>query len=162
MRMSRRMGLNSIVRFKIPTFSGTYVLSGDEKKGQMVIKTSGTLTFLTNAKIDVFVVGGGTGGNYHGGGGGSGFTATGLSLDVPKGAYAVTVGAGGGKGDGNASMTNGLPGGQSKVVIGSTNVSAGSGKGGGYTSASDTTPNYLSGSYGGSGGGGTGGRFSDD
>ena len=119
------MGLNSIVRFKIPTFSGTYVLSGDEKKGQMVIKTSGTLTFPTNAKIDVFVVGGGTGGNYHGGGGGSGFTATRLSLDVPKGAYAVTVGAGGGKGDGNASMTNGLPGGQSKVVIGSTNVSAG-------------------------------------
>ena len=47
MRMSRRMGLNSIVRFKIPAFSGTYAISGDKRKGYMVCKTSGTLTFDT-------------------------------------------------------------------------------------------------------------------
>lgn len=33
MRMSRRMGLNSIVRFALPLYTGTYVISGDKKKG---------------------------------------------------------------------------------------------------------------------------------
>lgn len=57
MRMSRRMGLNSIVRFKIPTYTGTYVLSGDKKKGQMILKTSGTLTLPTKGLFDLFGVG---------------------------------------------------------------------------------------------------------
>ena len=90
MRMSRRMGLNSIVRFKIPTDTGTYVLSVDKKKGQMIRKTSGTLTLPTKGLFDLFGVGGGAGGvsgTRGGAGGGSGRTITKLAAQLAAGAY---------------------------------------------------------------------------
>ena len=61
MRMSRRMVLNSIVRFALPLYTGTYVISGDKKKGYILCKTSGTLT-LSKGVYDIFVVGSGGGG----------------------------------------------------------------------------------------------------
>ena len=132
MRMSRRMGLNSIVRFKIPAFSGTYVISGDKRKGYMVCKTSGTLTFDTKCVVDIFVIGGGASGggkpNSGGlgpGGGASGYMLTKKQITVAPGSYSVTIGAGAAE---NSKQTP-QAGGQTGVTIGGVTVSADGGSG---------------------------------
>ncbi len=132
MRMSRRMGLNSIVRFKIPEFSGTYAVSGDKKKGYMVCKTSGTLTFDTQCVVDIFVIGGGASGggkpNAGGlgpGGGASGYMLTKKQITVAPGSYSVTIGAGAAE---NSKQTP-QEGGQTGITIGGVTVSADGGSG---------------------------------
>lgn len=162
MRMSRRMGLNSIVRFKIPTFSGTYVLSGDEKKGQMILKTSGTLT-LSKGVYDIFVVGGGASGacagidqseggyTWGGGGGGSGCTTTKKTQSLAGGQYTVTIGAGGVARSGAGAHNAG----------GATSIGSIASADGGQSNAATLDGTYAYGSDGGSGGGAAGVGGSD-
>ena len=83
------------------TYSGEYLFSGGDK-WTLKFLTSGLLTLLKDADIDIFAVGGGGGGgngndgSYGGQGGGGGYTATvkaqSLAKNVP---YTVTIGAGG-------------------------------------------------------------------
>lgn len=80
------------------TYTGTYNQRDD---GVIELLTSGTITFLSPAVIDVFCVGGGgagstpyTNGNYGTGGGGGGYTATVRKLNV-SGSLEVTIGTGG-------------------------------------------------------------------
>ena len=83
------------------TYSGEYLFSGGDE-WTLKFLTSGLLTLLKDADIDIFAVGGGGGGgngndgSYGGQGGGGGYTATvkaqSLAKNVP---YTVTIGAGG-------------------------------------------------------------------
>ena len=83
------------------TYTGEYLFSGGDK-WTLKFLTSGLLTLLKDADIDIFAVGGGGGGgngndgSYGGQGGGGGYTATvkaqSLAKNVP---YTVTIGAGG-------------------------------------------------------------------
>ena len=100
------------VKTRIPkfTYTGNYQFI-DDGSGNWRIKflSSGTLTFtsLGNARkgIDVFLVGGGAGGAYHGvggmwarSGGGSGYVTTvkdGSIVPVKGTGYGITIGAGG-------------------------------------------------------------------
>ena len=132
MRMSRRMGLNSIVRFKIPAFSGTYAVSGDKRKGYMVCKTSGTLTFDTKCVVDIFVIGGGASGggkpNAGGtgpGGGASGYMQTRKQIAVTPGSYPVAIGSGAAE----SSKQTPQAGGQTSVTIGGEIITADGGSG---------------------------------
>lgn len=82
----------------IPTYTGSYTLSGDGKKGYMVLKSSGTFTPLANMTVDIFLVGAGGGGML--GGGGGGYTLNVLDRVLPGNTgYAVQIGAGGNGGE---------------------------------------------------------------
>lgn len=84
------------------TYDGDYVIRDD---GVVELLTSGTITFLSPAVIDIFCVGGGGGGGdaLYGsgssgqtGGGGGGYTKTVKSLQVlSQQAIPITIGAGG-------------------------------------------------------------------
>lgn len=91
--------------YKMPefTYTGTYTVINDGKDGneqnwRVKFLTSGVLTFKKIVKeIDLFLVGGGSGGGKYSGGAG-GFTKTVKKLTVEKGkSYTITVGAGGGE-----------------------------------------------------------------
>lgn len=80
------------------TYTGNYNVRDD---GVVELLTSGTITFLNPAVIDVFCVGGGGAGGTHNmtqnasqAGGGGGYCSTALSKKV-SGSYQVTVGNGG-------------------------------------------------------------------
>lgn len=105
------IGVNGVARlfyqannFILPTYTGQYVISGDETKGSIQLLTSGNLT-LHPATYDIFCVGGGASGVNMGqslkgttgpGGGGGGYTFTKLNhkLSATK-KCAVVIGAGG-------------------------------------------------------------------
>ena len=105
------IGVNGVARlfyqannFILPTYTGQYVISGDETKGSIQLLTSGNLT-LYPATYDIFCVGGGASGCYPSrltlgssylGGGGSGYTFTKLDCKVnATKKCAVVIGAGG-------------------------------------------------------------------
>lgn len=105
---STAISFNTIPEF---TYTGDYEIVNDSdepitvSQGNWKIRflTSGTLTFtnLNGAEsgIDVFLVGGGAGGNYNyrgGAGGGSGYTSTTQAATVQVGVeYDIVIGAGG-------------------------------------------------------------------
>lgn len=105
---STAISFNTIPEF---TYTGDYEIVNDSdepitvSQGNWKIRflTSGTLTFtnLNGAEngIDVFLVGGGAGGNYSyrgGAGGGSGYTSTTQAVTVQVGIeYDIVIGAGG-------------------------------------------------------------------
>lgn len=117
MRQSRRFVLLSNVNkvnFVVPSFSGSYSLFGDAKKGYIELYSSGTLTFSKNAVVDVFLLGSGlcgatgsassTSGGYYpnayyslsstGGKGGNGAAGKTIkALNVNAGAYDIVIGA---------------------------------------------------------------------
>lgn len=136
------------------TYTGQYNIRED---GVVELLTSGTITFLSPAVIDIFCVGGGAAGSYVKGtvtnagapGGGGGYTRTALRQSV-TGSYNVTIGAGGIYSTQTASANHGqetsfgsilsAPGGKSRGAVLSTNFSGGdggSGGGGGVSSNSD-------------------------
>lgn len=87
----------------------TYTATASTKKGQQAFTSSGMFTVPDGVRfIDVFLVGGGSGGSgvYSGrcGGGGSGYTKTFKDIPTSPGQqFAVTIGAGGSGGIGGTS-----------------------------------------------------------
>lgn len=96
--------------FVIPSFTGSYSLFGDAKKGYIEIYSSGTLTFSKKTVVDVFVLGSGlrgatgtatgSGDTYTGSGtatggkGGSGAVGSVVTaVDIAPGSYSIVVGA---------------------------------------------------------------------
>lgn len=77
------------------SFDGDFeMINEDGKNWEAKIKSSGTLIGQRDGLIDVFLVGGGSGG-YRGGGAG-GYTMTATRIPIARGAeYVVTIGAGG-------------------------------------------------------------------
>lgn len=134
------------------TYTGDHAVRED---GVVELKSSGTITFPKEQKIDVFCVGGGGAGgsssnmNYTKGmgGGGGGYTATAKNQSV-SGQVEVVIGAGGTAG---STPTNG-----GNTTFGSL-LTASGGYSGPYDTATSTVAN--TGRNGGSGGGG--GRYSD-
>lgn len=125
------------------TYTGNYNTRDD---GVVELLTSGTITFLSPAVIDIFCVGGGGQGgsarqslnvNFGQGGGAGGYTST-LKKTRVNGSYDITIGAGGRLYSGSAGGDGG------KTSFGSI-VTANGGAGGGKTS--------WRGGNGGSGGG---------
>ena len=175
MRGSRRAIINSIFggAFVVPSFSGSYSLFGDAKKGYIELYSSGTLTFDGNSTVDVFILGSGLhgGDGYQtsgtsttiekggdGGAGGKGETYTGIKV---SGSYDITIAAAcsstlkanASSAFGNSVNTKGASGGygsdNSNGINGSTGVSIPFGD----------SVNFPS-TYGGGGGGG-GGSYTD-
>ena len=133
------IGVNGVARlfyqannFILPTYTGQYVISGDETKGSIQLLTSGNLT-LYPATYDIFCVGGGASGyskvGESGCGGGSGYTYTKLDQiinTVTK--CSVVIGSGGASTGGWPSSATGQnPGGQSSIVIGNNTYTANGG-----------------------------------
>lgn len=162
------------VRRRLPkfTYTGSYTVI-DDGHGDWRIRflSSGTLTFLTNVPkgIDVFLVGGGGGGAYHGvggmwarSGGGSGRTKTVSGIAVTKGTgYSITIGTGGKYNDSSGSsdagrqeFTNGANGGASSA-FGQSAAGGSYGRSTYVHNESYGMPNVV-GAYGGSGGSGGG------
>lgn len=83
--------------FVIPSFTGSYSLFGDAKKGYIELYSSGTLTFSTSATVDIFAVGGGKNGisgglyYYSGDGGKAGANFTLLKHKLSSGEYTITI-----------------------------------------------------------------------
>ena len=173
MRGSRRAIINSIFggAFVVPSFTGSYSLFGDAKKGYIELYSSGTLTFDGNSTVDVFILGSGLKGNNgtqvtgypssivtekggDGGAGGKGETYTGIKV---SGSYDITIAAAcsststanASSAFGNSVNTKGASGGygsdRSIAMNGSTGVSIPFGD----------SVNFPS-TYGGGGGGGGG------
>lgn len=136
------------------TYTGQYNV---RKDGVVELLTSGTITFLSPAVIDIFCVGGGGAGSYLSGtitnagapGGGGGYTRTALRQPV-TGSHYVNIGAGGIYSTETPSVNHGqetsfgsvlsAPGGKSRGAVLSSNFSGGdggSGGGGGVNSNSD-------------------------
>lgn len=181
MRGSRRAIINSIFggAFVVPSFSGSYSLFGDAKKGYIELYSSGTLTFSTSATVDIFAVGGGKNGSsgglyyYSGDGGKAGANFTLLKHKLSSGEYTIiiasatgntsfgdiqttsatgvgTPGAGVGT-EGSFSKKNGLPGSAGDYPFGDSTFSMVQGTGGSGGVQAGT------GGAGGAGGGGAGG-----
>lgn len=176
MRGSRRAIISSIFggAFVVPSFSGSYSLFGDAKKGYIELYSSGTLTFNGDSTVDVFILGSGlsggsgyqTSGSHSatkerggdGGAGGKGETYTGIKV---SGSYDITIAAAcssttkanASSAFGNSVNTKGASGGygsdRSNGINGSTGVSIPFGD----------NVNFPS-TYGGGGGGG-GGSYTD-
>lgn len=145
-----------------PIFDGTYSITTAGGYKYMYLKSSGTLTIVDKAEYDLFCVGGGGGGGGDGGHGGcGGYTTTKKALTISAGSYTVTVGAGGVPHSDyydedleyDVYSEYGGDGGTSKIVIGSTTISAKGGEGG------NGAGTYTKG---GSGGGASGYDWSDD
>lgn len=153
MAIGMKMGSASgIMPEKIPEYTGTYSLYGDEKKGYMELKSSGTLSFPSDKKIDIFLVGGGQAGQINSPGenvgdrqwgGNGGETQSFFNITVPKNSAAtVTIGTGGTK---QPNSTIGGVGTQTQIKINSQTYTAkagttGMGSGGGgraYSGSSD-------------------------
>lgn len=87
--------------FVIPSFTGSYSLFGDAKKGYIELYSSGTLTFDGDSTVDVFLIGGGKKGsqgfmNSYGGDGGAG-SAGQSYYEIPvSGAFNISIGSGDG------------------------------------------------------------------
>ena len=180
MRHSRRFVLISGEgAFVIPSFTGSYSLFGDAKKGYIELYSSGTLTSSTSATVDIFAVGGGKNGSsggmryYSGGGGKAGANFTLLKQKLSSGEYTITIasatgntsfgdiqttsatgvgtpGAGVGT-EGSFSQKNGLPGSAGDYPFGDSTFSMVQGTGGSGGIGGGK------GGAGGSGGGGAGG-----
>lgn len=96
--------------FALPEFTGNHAIFGDENSGRIELYESGELT-LSPGTYDIFMVGGGAGGNqnevgYPGGGAGSGYTKTISSVKIEsKMIITASVGAGGTKNGGAGSAT---------------------------------------------------------
>lgn len=147
------------------TYTGQYNI---RKDGVVELLTSGTITFLSPAVIDIFCVGGGGKGGVArytasdaGGGGGGGFTRTVRRINV-SGAYNIAVGAGatalrtpGGTSSFGSvvSAAGGNSGGIDSAISERNGLSGGSGGGGG---AQSNSSGGIGGSDGGSGGSATG------
>ena len=143
------------------TYDGDYVIRDD---GVVELLTSGTITFLSPAVIDIFCVGGGGGGGRaasgsgssgRSGGGGGGYTTTVKSLRVlAQQAIPITIGDGGNtESDGGASSWGDYSAnGGLKGRFGESGGSAGAGGNGG--SGGGTGNNGKGGSDGSNGGGG--------
>ena len=145
------------------TYSGDYT---EREDGVVELRSSGTITFPKEQKIDIFCVGGGgAGGRAYGalhyvgsGGGGGGYTATKKMVSV-FGKFEIGIGSGGTNGSSGgttyfgsiASVTGGASGvwtdryNLDKAING---ANGGSGGGGGVTSNS----NYGTGGYNGNNG----------
>ncbi|MGM9635165.1 MAG: glycine-rich domain-containing protein [Candidatus Avispirillum sp.] len=87
--------------FIVPSFTGSYAVFGDEKKGYIELYSSGTLTFSKNAVVDVFLLGGGARGaagtltmtTAKGGSGGKGSSGNSY-YEVPvSGDYTIEIGS---------------------------------------------------------------------
>lgn len=142
-----------------PTVTGG-TLTSDSTYYYRTFTSSGTLGISGSLLTpDVLIVaGGGGGGDRHGGGGGAGGYRALTSQSFTPASYTVTVGSGGGAGryespatwEGQVYYGAGLPGGNSSIVGGNTNLVSVGGGGGGTM---DGNP-----PGGGSGGGGGGGN----
>ena len=157
--------------FVIPSFTGSYALFGDAKKGYIELYTSGTLNFDGNSIVDVFILGSGLKGangtestgypstivteiGGDGGTGGKGATYTGIKV---SGNYDITIAAAcsstakanASSAFGNSVNTKGASGG-----YGSRNSNGGNGSTGVSIPFGDSV-NFPS-TYGGGGGGGGG------
>ena len=150
--------------FILPTYTGQYVISGDETKGSIQLLTSGNLT-LHPATYDIFCVGGGASGYYPSrqtlgssylGGGGSGYTFTKLDCKVnATKKCAVVIGAGGSVPSSPGEMGRNA-GGASSITIAQNVYQALGG-----TAETTGLREEYSGSNGGSGGGAGGGSSLD-
>lgn len=95
------MGEAFLIKKSAPANNPAFSFDGDfetidegDKNWQTKIKASGTLVAQRDGLIDIFLVGGGSGG-YRGGGAG-GYTMTATRVPVTKGTeYTITIGAGG-------------------------------------------------------------------
>lgn len=133
------------------TYTGEY---NTRKDGVVELITSGTLTFLSPAVIDRFMVGGGgCGGRFYGagnpqcgGGGGGGYTKTDKKINVDTTPIAITIGEGGTAHYGDHNILDGKA-----TSWGSDSVKGGVGVG--TQQGTNPTP-YSSGGAGGCGGGG--------
>lgn len=177
MRGSRRAIINSIFGglFVVPSFSGSYSLFGDAKKGYIEIYSSGTLTFSKKKIVDVFVVGSGLKGadgsetssgtiSYEyggaGGKGAKGATYTGIEA---MGDYAITIAAtcsststaNASSAFGNSVRTTGASGGEGANASYGTNGKNGSS---GVSIPFGDSANFPT-NYGGGGGGGGGSKY---
>lgn len=128
------------------TYTGTHEKAWDDAWGWYIIfKTGGTLTFAENQIIDVFLCGGGSGGeggyNSNGGyGGGGGYTTTKIKVAADGGKdYSIVIGEGG-KGGSEGSHA-GKAGGTSSafdLTAAGGNGQNGTGVGGNRTSNTDS------------------------
>lgn len=123
------------------TYTGNYNVRDD---GVVELLTSGTITFLSPAVIDIFCVGGGGAGTRRSpsqrglGGGGGGYCQT-LLKQAVTGSYDISIGNGGSVGNSGSATSfstlvtasGGSPGGASQFYGGN----GGSGGGGGVASA---------------------------
>lgn len=114
----RRRMLESLSNKVIFSYTGSYDFSGDEYKGYLILKTSGTLTI--KGVVDLCLVGGGgrgykgwhtpggtTTSYWRGGGGGAGGFVSNYTEQDLNDDFTVTIGAG--------SSTEGSAGGQTSV-----------------------------------------------
>lgn len=174
MRHSRRFVLISGEgAFVVPSFTGSYSLFGDAKKGYIEIYSSGTLTFSKKTIVDVFVMGSGLRGvdgsenssgtiSYQyggkGGNGAKGATYTGIEA---MGDYAITIAAAcsststanASSAFGNSARTTGASGG-----AGSDCSSNGKNGSSGISIPFGDSTNFPT-NYGGGGGGGGGSKY---
>lgn len=109
---------------------------------QISFKTSGIIRPRGIRYLIVEVVGGGGGGSYRGASAGSrgagGSSAIGVCMiKLPESGYATLVVGGAGAGSGGA-MSDGYPGGDSKITCGSFYLTAGGGKPGTYSAFGGT------------------------
>ena len=156
---SRTATLTVSSAFPAYTYTGTSQLVKDGYSWNLLLKTSGTLTFssLGNGAdgIDVFCVGGGGGATKFCGGAGGGYTTTAKNVTAETGTpHAIVVGAGGTAASGHA---NGGRGGTTTAL----GVKAEGGYGGIWAELREGEESkvyaYRVGADGGSGGGGYGG-----
>ena len=137
-------GGNTHLKF---TYTGDHV---EREDGVVELRSSGTITFPKEQKIDIFCVGGGGKGGSGGqtdlsnayaimGGGGGGYTSTLRGANV-QGSYQITIG--------NGSQSYNADGGTTS--FGSL-VSAAGGKSGGYFTSNGTSKGLAGGSGGGAG-----------
>ena len=142
------------------TYTGDYT---EREDGVVELRSSGAITFNTDAVIDVFMVGGGgagstpyADGSYGSGGGGGGYTRTVRQLSVAASSpYTVAIGAGGVSSSGRYTSSGSSAFGENLIAAGGENgfyqnpntaghdaydiygAKGGSGGGGGVISNSD-------------------------
>lgn len=122
-------------------YTGT-LLYTDEGNGNwhVTIKSGGTLTIDRSMNVDVFLVGGGTGGQsgqggstcYGGSGGRGGYYYTVKNIKVNAGSYSISIGSGGagGTGGSGASQKSGSAGGATTAFGYSSNTGTSGASGG--------------------------------
>ena len=115
-------GLSGGLPDKAPIYTGEYSLFGDDKKGYMMLKSGGTLSFKRGRKVDIFMLSAGQNG-FRGGDGDGGYVDPDEpTYDGPPGVGHAGRGGSGGKGGlGGASkiLMNQSFKGDIPVVIGS-------------------------------------------
>lgn len=158
MRLSRRRVIVSTVDFfKIPTYSGSHAVFGDEKRGYIELYSSGVLTFPKKSVVDLCIIGRGKNGSKASGGagaGGAGGTANNQYGIEAIGDYTITIG-----GTTSALGYSQGTGGGSKGGSGGSGGDDGTGVGGGGGAQGSAVPfggdySEFNIRYGGGGGGG--------